>query len=76
MQLTDLFINDNSLEVADRNVSDSILDGVITSVSDAASVVGEGENVSSRRVTVQARFTFQDMKLRKKVWEKTINTCS
>jgi hypothetical protein len=72
-ELTDLFISDNSLEVADRTVSDSILEGVITGVTDAASVVGEGETVSSRRVTVQAKFTFQDMKLRKKVWEKTFS---
>jgi hypothetical protein len=72
-QLTNLFINDNSLEVADRTHADSILEGVITSVSDAPVVIQQGEQVSKRRITVTARFAFQDMKLRKKVWEKTFS---
>lgn len=72
-QLTNLFINDNSLEVADRNRADSILEGAITSVSDAPAMIQQGEQVSKRRITVNARFAFQDMKLRKKVWEKTFS---
>jgi hypothetical protein len=72
-QLTNLFINDNSLEVADRSRADSILEGVVTSVSDAPAMIQQGEQVSKRRITVSARFTFQDMKLRKKVWEKTFS---
>lgn len=72
-QLTNLFINDNSLEVADRTHSDSILEGTITTVSDAPAVIQPGEQVAKRRITMTARFTFQDMKLRKKVWEKTFS---
>ncbi len=71
--LTTAFIQDNSLEVTDRTVSDCILEGVITSVTDAPSAVGEGEQVSKRRVTIAVRCTFQDMKLRRKVWEKTLS---
>jgi hypothetical protein len=71
--LTDLFISDNSLAVADRSTADALLVGSIGTVSDAPSVVQQGEQVSKRRVTVTARFTFQDMKLRKKVWEKTFS---
>lgn len=72
-ELTDLFINDNSLEVADRSNADSILEGAITAVMDAPAVIQQGEEVSKRRVTVSARFAYQDMKLRKKVWEKTFS---
>lgn len=71
--LTDQFITDNSLQVADRRTSDSILEGVITTVTDVPSSVEGGEQVRKRRVTVNARFTYQDMKLRKKVWEKTFS---
>ena len=71
--LTDQFISDNSLQVTDRSTADAILSGAIVSVSDAPSVVQQGEQVSKRRVTMTARFTFQDMKLRKKVWEKTFS---
>jgi hypothetical protein len=71
--LTDLFISDNSLAVADRSSADALLAGAINTVSDAPSVVQQGEQVSKRRVTMSVRFTFQDMKLRKKVWEKTFS---
>jgi hypothetical protein len=72
-QLVQLFTADNSLEVSDRNTSDSILEGAIISISDAPAVVSQGEQVTRRRVTVSARFAFQDKKLRKKVWEKTFS---
>ena len=36
-------------------------------------MVQQGEQVSKRRITVTARFAFQDMKLRKKVWEKNFS---
>jgi Lipopolysaccharide-assembly len=68
--LINLFVNDNSLEVADRNTADSILEGSIIAVQDAPSVISPGEQVSTRRVTVNVHVTFQDLKLRKKMWEK------
>jgi len=71
--LTNLFIRDNSLEVADRNTADATLEGVITSVVDAPAVVGQGERVTKRQITVSARYVFQDFKLKKKVWEKTFS---
>ena len=72
-QLTDLFNQDNSLRVADRSKADAILEGAIISISDAPAVVQQGEQVSKRRVTMTVRFKFQDMVLRKKVWEKNFS---
>jgi hypothetical protein len=72
-ELTNLFISDNSLQVADRTTADSILEGVITTVSDAPLVVTGSEAVARRRITVTVRFTYQDMVLRKKVWEKNFS---
>ncbi len=72
-QIIQLFTSDNSLEVTDRNSSDSILEGAIVSISDAPATVSQGEQVTRRRVTVSARFAFQDKKLRKKVWDKTFS---
>lgn len=69
-ELTNLFISDNSLQIADRTAADAIVEGVIISVSDAPSVVGQGEQVSKRRVTMTVKAAFQDMKLRKRIWEK------
>lgn len=69
--LTNLFISDNSLEVADKTAADSILEGVITSVSDAPSVVTQGESVTKRRITITVKFAYQDKVQRKTLWEKT-----
>ena len=72
-QLNDLFINDNSYQIADRSSADAVLEGVITGVTDAPNAVGGEEQVRSRRVTVAVRFKLQDMKLRKTMWEKTFS---
>ena len=72
--LTNLFISDNSLEVADRKISDAVLEGVITGVTDAPSVVEQGEQVRKRRVTISTRFVLKDMKLRRTMWEKTFSS--
>jgi hypothetical protein len=69
-KLIDLFVSDNSLEIADRSNADSIIEGAILSVIDAPSVIAPGEQVSKRRITVLVHVVFQDLKLRKKVWEK------
>lgn len=76
-ELTNLFISDNSLEVAERTTADAILEAVITSIADAPSVVGQvggqSDQVSKRRVTITVEAVFTDMKLRKKVWDKTFS---
>jgi hypothetical protein len=72
-QLVDRFTNDNTLQLTDRNTSDSMLEGVITDVKDTALPLGS-EQVAQRRITVTVRMTFQDLKLRKKVWEKSFNS--
>lgn len=69
-KLIELFVNDNSLEVADRNAADSILEGSILRVTDAPSVIAPGEQVNKRRISVTLHVQFEDLKLRKKVWEK------
>ncbi len=71
--LTDLFIRDNSLEVADKSTADSILDGVIVSARDEIVSVGGGETVNKRRINMAVKVVYQDMKVRKKVYEKTFN---
>ncbi len=72
-ELTNLFIKDNSLEVTNRTNADAILEGVLLPITDAPAVVQQNEQVSRRRITMSARFTFTDMKLRKKLWEKTFS---
>lgn len=72
-ELIQLFTTDNSLEVTDRGTADSKIEGAITSISDAPAVVAQGEQVTRRRITINVRFTFQDMRMRKKIWEKSFS---
>jgi outer membrane lipopolysaccharide assembly protein LptE/RlpB len=67
------FINDNTLQISDRNTADSILEGVITSVRAEPSVVGGGEQVRKWRITITAKLTYTDQKLHRKMWEKSLS---
>jgi hypothetical protein len=69
--LTDLFIRDNSLEVADKGAADSILEGAIVSTRDEILTVGGGDTVNKRRINMSVKVVYQDMRLRKKVFDKT-----
>jgi hypothetical protein len=70
-KLVERFTNDNTLQLTDRNTADSMLEGVVTEVIDKPEVLQGTEQVALRKITVTVRMTFQDLKLRKKVWEKS-----
>jgi hypothetical protein len=72
-QLTARFVSDNSLRLTDKNSADSELDGVILQISDTPSILQGVETVTARRITIQVHVTFQDSKLRKKIWDKTFS---
>ncbi|MDI6765211.1 MAG: LptE family protein [Bacteroidota bacterium] len=69
-KLIEKFRQDNSLAIADKTTADSILEGIIVAMTDQPQVVTAGETVSKSRITVTVKVTYQDMKLKKKVWEK------
>ena len=69
-ELVQRFRSDNTLELADIAGADAVLRGIIVTVREAPAVVAPGEQVTQRRLTVTVRMTFQDLKLRKTVWEK------
>jgi hypothetical protein len=73
-KLVEGFTNDNTLQLTDRNTADSMLEGIVTDVKDAPVVLEGGEQVTQRRITVTVRMTFQDLKLRKKIWEKSFTS--
>jgi hypothetical protein len=72
-KLVESFANDNTLQLTDRNTADSMLEGVIVDVPDVPEVITGNEQVKLRKITVTVRMTFQDMKLRKKMWEKSFS---
>ena len=69
-KLIERFKQDNSLEVNDKSHADSMIEGTISSMTDQPLVVTAGEAVTKRHITLNANVIYQDLKLRKKVFEK------
>lgn len=73
-EVTRRFESDGNLRIAERNAADSILEGVITQVSDDISVVeGRADRASVRRVTISIQIVWQDVIERKILFETSVN---
>jgi len=71
--LIEQFISDNSLAVTEKNNSDAVLDCTILSISDAPTVIEGGEQVSTRRLTINARVVYKDFVKKKTVFDRTFS---
>ncbi|RPI75674.1 MAG: hypothetical protein EHM47_01990 [Ignavibacteriales bacterium] len=72
-QLTQKFIDDNTLQVTDRTAADAVLECTISSLSDAPSVVAAGENVETRRITVTVNVIYRDLVQRKIIYNENFS---
>lgn len=72
-QLTQKFIDDNTLQVTERTGADAVLECTITQLSDAPSVVTAGETVQTRRVTLTINVTYRDLVQRKTIYDKNFS---
>jgi hypothetical protein len=68
--LKNKFINDNTLEYADKTQADGMITCVITSIKDEALVVTGNEQVSRRKVTIVVSVDFSNLKKQKNIWKK------
>lgn len=72
-KLVERFRRDNSLEIADKTTADAVLEGSIITAATKPLVVTAGETVSKNRFTLEVKVTYHDMKLKKKIYEKTFS---
>jgi hypothetical protein len=73
-ELTQKFIEDNNLSITDRTSANSILECIISSYSDAPSIVTAGETVvETRRITISVSVVFRDLVKRRTVYERTFS---
>jgi len=63
------FISDNSLQVTDRSTANATLECVVTSVIDAPAIVSAGEEISSRRLTINVKVIYKDLVQKKTIFE-------
>lgn len=71
--LIEQFISDNSLAVTDKNKADAIIDCTILSISDAPTVIESGEQVSTRRLTINAKVVYKDLVMKKTVFDRNFS---
>lgn len=72
-QLISQFIDDNSLQVTDRTKADAIVECTIVSFTDAPSIVGAGETIDQRRVTINVQVVYKDLVKRVTVFDKNFS---
>src|SRR5690606_2808751 len=72
-KITRFFIDDNSLEVAERANADAIVECSIISLTSAPAVITGGENVSRLRMTVSVKAVYRDLVQRKTVFDKNFS---
>jgi hypothetical protein len=79
-KVTEKFLGNGSLKLADRRVADSILNGTITFVTDkpltfeiSASGEQSVENVKEYRVTISIEVKYENMNTHKVIWEEKIS---
>ena len=72
-ELINKFLNDNTLQVAERANADAILECTILSLNDAPQVVTGGEDIQTRRVTLNAKVLYRDLVQKKNIFEKNFS---
>ncbi|MCC6866726.1 MAG: LptE family protein [Ignavibacteria bacterium] len=68
--LKNKFINDNTLEYAEKTQADGMLNVVIKSFTDEALVVTGNETVSRRKVTITVSADFTNLRKQKNIWKR------
>jgi hypothetical protein len=67
------FIEDNTLSIADKLKSDCVLEGTVSSLTDAPTVVTGSENISTRRLTITVRVIYKDLIKKTTIFEKNFS---
>ena len=71
--LTDAFIEDNTLSLADETKADLVLTGSINSIRTAPAVVKAGEAVSEYKVTVRVKVKCEDVVMNKVLLDRNFD---
>lgn len=69
-ELIQQFIDDNSFQVTAGTNANAIVECTIVSVTDVPSIVGAGENIEQRRLTVNVQVVYKDLVKRVNVFDK------
>jgi hypothetical protein len=69
-ELIQKFIDDNSLQVTEQTTANAILECTIVSVTDIPSIVSAGEEITSRRLTINVKVLYKDLVKRTTIFDE------
>lgn len=69
-QLVTKFTRDGSLQVRDRAAADAALEVSVTTITDQAVAVRQGDELTNKRVTISVDATYKDQVKQTTVWER------
>ena len=69
-QTIQFFIDDNTLQVTDKENADAVLTCSINGFSDTPSTITGNEQISLRRVNLTVRAVYRDIVMKKTIWEQ------
>ena len=72
-ELINKFLNDNTLQVAERVNADAILECTLLSLTDSPQVVTGGEDIQTRRLTLNVKIIYRDLVKKKNIFEKNFS---
>jgi hypothetical protein len=72
-KVVDGFIADNTLLVVSESEADIVITGTISSISQKARIITEGEEVQEFQMFVNVQAKCEDIKMNKVLWQKTMN---
>jgi hypothetical protein len=71
--LTDKFTQDGSLQVTNRSRADAIVETTIRSITDENVGVQQGEQLTTKRVTIFVDVVYRDQKKQKDFWQRNFS---
>ncbi len=70
-QIIQLFIDDNTLQLTEKQTADAILNCTISGFSDLPTTITGNEQISLRRVTLNVKAVYRDIVMKKTIWQQT-----
>lgn len=72
-KIVQAFIDDNTIQIAERANADATLECTVISLSDVPAVVSGGEDVTLRKLTINIKVVYRDLVKRELIFDKNFS---
>jgi len=67
------FLEDNTLQITDRDNADALLECTITSINDQPAIISGNEQINARKITISAKVVYKDLVMKKVFFDKNFS---